>query len=301
VAYTLEELSGRDKKHLVQLAKPIEKLKGYLKFPVYVSEKYDGVYCIAYYDGNDVTIYSRTGEVYTSMKHIEEHLKLMMLQHNFVIFEAYCPGVVQATISGWCRDTKGQHMKLRAYLHDYLTIGEFRGEEDTPYSERLLALRGQWYDYAMDAGTPCNLLLVKQIQMYDKKSIFDLAKEKWANGKEGLVVRQDTPYEGGKRNFNILKVKQGVSYDLKVISLEEGKGKYKGMVGKLVCRWKDDKVIKVGSGLSDAQRKLWWSEFNYDEILGKIVQIDAMTLSSKGVLRDPRFKGIRYDKTKGVF
>lgn len=300
MAYTLEELSGRDKKHLVQLAKPIEKLKGYLEYPVYASEKYDGVYCIAYYDGLNVTIYSRTGEVYTSMEHIEEHLIDMMIPCTFVIFEAYCQGVVQATISGWCRDTKGQHMELRAYLHDYLTTGEFRGEEDTPYSERLEALRAIWFAYAK-VNSPCNLLLVKQEVMYDKKSIFDRAKEKWENGREGLVVRQDTPYEGGKRNFNILKVKQGVSYDLKVIALEEGKGKYKGMVGKLVCRWKDDKVIKVGSGLSDAQRKLWWSEFNYDEILGKIVQIDAMTLSSKGVLREPRFKGIRYDKTKGDF
>lgn len=73
------------------------------------------------------------------------------------------------------------------------------------------------------------------------------------------------------------------------------------MTGALVCQFRDGKEVVVGTGLTDAQRKRWWSEFFYDEVVGKIVQIDAMTESTKGVLREPRFKGIRHDKTEGDF
>lgn len=73
------------------------------------------------------------------------------------------------------------------------------------------------------------------------------------------------------------------------------------MAGALVCQFRDDKTITVGTGLTDDQRKRWWSEFFYNEIVGKIVQIDAMAESTKGVLREPRFKGIRHDKTEGDF
>lgn len=59
----------------------------------------------------------------------------------------------------------------------------------------------------------------------------------------------------------MLKVKKGISYDLKVLSLQEGTGKYKGMAGALVCQFRDDKTITVGTGLTDDQRKRWWSEF----------------------------------------
>ena len=65
-----------------------------------------------------------------------------------------------------------------------------------------------------------------------------------------------------------------------------------------MCRWKNGGVIYI-SGMKDSQRHLWWS--NPDEIIGKIVQVDAMSESSKGKLREPRFKGIRTDKTEGDF
>ena len=48
--------------------------------------------------------------------------------------------------------------------------------------------------------------------------------------------------------------------------------------------------------MTDADRKDWWKDNSI--VVGKIVQIDAMGESAKGVLREPRFKGIRFDKKK---
>lgn len=299
------KLTGRDKEHLIQKCLPIEKVKTPLKFPLLASEKLDGVFCIARYNptyenpSEKVTIYSRTGEIYKSMEHLKGDL-LNILRHtktDYIIFEAYCRGVEQSVISGWCRDTKGQHKELKGYMHDSLSEDEFTGELDTSFLNRYAALEDASYE-----RTTLTLILVEQKFVHSQAEVDALAMAVWSRDGEGLVLRDPSAhYMPGKRNATMLKVKKGVSYDLKVIGLEEGKGKYKGYCGKLICRWRSGEVIKVGTGLTDKQRKDWWNEFNYDAIVGKIVQIDAMAESSKGKLREPRFKGIRYDKTEGDF
>lgn len=302
------ELTGRDKDHLIQKCLPIEQLKGTLKFPLLCSEKLDGVFCLARYNPlyerpNEstelVTIYSRTGEVYKSMEHLKGELLELLMESDsdYLIFEAYTEGVKQNVISGWCRDTKNQHPELKAYVHDCLSDQEFTGEGSQTYEERL-----EYLQVAFERTNTNNCFLVKQFLVYNQEQIDKAAIAVWSRDGEGLVLRDpNAPWCPGKRNATMLKVKKGVSYDLKVVALEEGKGKYTGMLGKLVCRWRDGETIKVGSGLTDKQRKEWWNEFNYDAIVGKIVQIDAMKESAKGKLREPRFKGIRHDKTEGDF
>ena len=117
------ELSGRDKKRLVQLALPLPKVKQEkLRWPMMWSEKLDGVFCIALKHEDSVAIFSRTGEQYLSMQHIEHKLSKVLSEDDMVVFEAYEPGVIQPTISGHCRDTKAQHPELEAHCHTLLTL-----------------------------------------------------------------------------------------------------------------------------------------------------------------------------------
>ena len=288
----------RDKKHLVQLCLPYERLKTPLKFPVLASEKLDGVFAFAYVEGNSCYIYSRTGEEYVSLEHLKpEFLELARVsQCNIFIFEAYTKGVPQPTISGWCRDTKNQHNEVHAYVHDIMTIEAFENLElcDT-YYERSTYL----YSVYKELTSPQYLHLVHQRHITDEATLMKMAETIWDNGGEGVVARPEfAGYYPGKRNQYMIKIKQGVSFDLKVVALEEGTGKYKGSTGKLICQDRKGKKVKVGSGLTDEQRRNWWSPFGYDEIVGKIVQVDAMAISKNGVLREPRFKGIRTDKVE---
>jgi len=292
----------RDKSHLVQLCLPREKMKTKKtpQFPLMYSEKLDGVFCFALCDLTSVHIFSRTGEEYLSLEHLKPELYDISktLGTNIIIFEGYAKGVPQPTISGWCRDTKAQHYEVGAYVHDALSLDEFWGTcEARPYEERSQELNRIefWQSYH-------HTFLVPQYFAYTWSEIDKAAERIWNAGGEGLVVRDPSVgYLPGKRNETMMKVKKDISYDLKVLSLQEGTGKYTGMVGALVCQFRGDKEVVVGTGLTDAQRKRWWSEFFYDEIVGKIVQIDAMSESTKGVLREPRFKGIRTDKTEGDF
>lgn len=293
----------RDKSHLIQLCLPREKMnnKKTPQFPLMYSEKLDGVFCFAVCDTFSVRIFSRTGEEYLSLEHLKGELYDISktLCTDVIIFEGYAKGVPQPTISGWCRDTKNQHYEVGAYIHDALSLDEFWGMCKTrPYEERYQALESieDWqYNYR-------HAFLVPQYYADTWSDIEKAANHIWKIGGEGLVVRDPCAiYNPGKRNETMIKIKKDISYDLKVLSLQEGTGKYKGMTGALVCQFRDGKEVVVGTGLTDAQRKRWWSEFFYDEVVGKIVQIDAMTESTKGVLREPRFKGIRHDKTEGDF
>lgn len=289
----LVKLSGRTKTTLVQKVLDIDKAKPEkLKWPMLFSEKIDGVYCLALKYDYTVTIYSRTGEVYVSMKHIENQLSYVMSDGDIVIFEAYEPNTAQSVISGHCRDTKAQHPELTAYCHQYIAIEEFVHGGENTFKES--------YEILCDMMSCTDIEVIHQILVYSLDEAMELTKFIWANGGEGSILRNPNGvFQGGKRNDNVLRIKQGESYDLMVVGRYPGKGKYTGMVGGIICRFKDDKFIAIGTGLSDAQRKLWWD--HPEEIDGFIVQIDAMRGSSKGKLREPRFKGIRYDKDVADF
>lgn len=287
-----------DENKLVQKVKPFQENK--IKFPCIVQQKYDGVYCIAFFDNQGIVgIYSATGKKYLSLEHLKPQLELCRDitgdNISFIIFEAYSSVTSQPIISGWCRDESGQHPEIMAYIHDALTMNEYMGRDKTPYSERIARLiKG-------DIETHCkSLFLPLTIIANEQSDILDMAETIWVYGGEGVVIKNpNAPYSRGKRNWDLMKLKQSVSYDLLVVDVMEGRGKYKGMLGKLILRWKNNKIIAVGTGLTDSQREEWWKDKN--KIIGQIVQIDAMKESTEGVLREPVFKGIRYDKCEPDF
>jgi len=298
------EASGRTKKKLVQLALDIAKAKP--QFPMLWSEKLDGCYCIAWKekDSTSVSIFSRTGERYTSMKHIEAELSEAILIGDMIIFEAWCPDTKQSKISGWCREQKEQRPQLQAKCHDYIRIEDFiNGGTSAEYEIRYKILKSilQYIDQDI-------VSVVRQIYVDNMEDAMALTDDVWDRDGEGGVLRNPNGLYGGadgtvfgtKRNSDIIKLKKGVSYDLEVVGMKCGdsKGKYSETLGKLVCRWDDGKTIQI-SGMTNLQRQLWWN--NPEVIVGKIVQVDAMCLSSKGLLREPRFKGIREDKMEGDF
>jgi len=289
----LVKLSGRTKTTLVQKVLDIDKAKPEkLKWPMLFSEKIDGVYCLALRDDDFINIYSRTGEVYTSMRHIESQLSYVMSEGDIVIFEAYEPNTAQSVISGHCRDTKAQHPELTAYCHQYISEFEFINGGIMTAQES--------YDYLCDMMSYTDISVIPQKLVYSLEEAMELTKIIWANGGEGSVLcNPNGVFMGGKKNAEKVRIKQGESHDLLVTGIFEGTGKYTGMLGGILCRFRDGIELRVGTGFSDSER---WTYFNLPkQITGHIVQIDAMRGSSKGKLREPRFKGIKWDKEAADF
>lgn len=291
----LTELVNRPKNKLTHKVLPFDPKKAV--FPCWVQEKYDGVYCMAHVYRGGCGIYSRTGEVYSSMEHIKDILtKAYRMEECVIIFEAIIPGQPQPVISGACRDTKNQHPEIIAKCFDYIPWEDFKdGFSIDSYKERYTMLNRY-----LDTPGIFDLHAIHTVYtrvINNKKELYKFYSEIMQTSKtiEGIVVKD--PYAhwyAGERNAAMMKMKRSSSYDLKVVGMEEGKGKYVNHVGKLICEDAKGTKVKVGSGITDHYRAMWWD--NPTLILGAIVEVQAMGESSKGTLREPRYKGIRYDK-----
>lgn len=92
---------------------------------------------------------------------------------------------------------------------------------------------------------------------------------------EGLVIHTETV---------LYKVKNTETFDLEVLGVIPGKGKFNGMMGALKT-----KKGNVGTGFSVLQRKESWA-------IGDIIEIECMELTPNGQFRHPRFIRRRIDK-----
>ena len=90
-----------------------------------------------------------------------------------------------------------------------------------------------------------------------------------SSGYEGIILKDGSGVWEDKRAKHQIKFKGELECDLKIVAIEEGTGKYAGMLGAIVCESSDGKIkVNVGSGFNDAHRKNLGQE-----ILDKIVAI----------------------------
>jgi DNA ligase-1 len=137
----------------------------------------------------------------------------------------------------------------------------------------------------------------------DTSKIMELLDSELARGQEGVMINIcDARYEF-KRTNNLLKVKKMDTLDLEVIGFEEGSGRLAGTLGAVLVRYKNNNVVKVGSGFSDEIRdQIWNHQMRYS---GKIVEIQYFeeTTNADGgeSLRFPIFKDFRLDKIEADY
>ena len=72
---------------------------------------------------------------------------------------------------------------------------------------------------------------------------------------EGMMVKEATCSYEAKRSSKLLKVKKFEDTEATVTGHTAGTGKYVGLCGALEVRGDDGTEFKVGSGLSDEQRR----------------------------------------------
>jgi ATP-dependent DNA ligase len=118
----------------------------------------------------------------------------------------------------------------------------------------------------------------------------ELAKKDVKRGFEGGMLKApDHMYTPGKRVNNIVKLKPRKTADLLCIDTTEGEGKYEGMIGALVLKDYEGRVVQVGSGLSDYDRSK--SKKYY---IGEVIEIEYEQILDTYI--QPIFKYVRFDK-----
>jgi DNA ligase-1 len=97
--------------------------------------------------------------------------------------------------------------------------------------------------------------VIEQIEIKNKDHLNGFLKEVEQKGGEGLVIRDPSTEYINKRTNKALKVKNFKDDECKIIGYNEGKGKFKGLVGSFNCRLKNGIEFKLGIGLSNHLRK----------------------------------------------
>lgn len=267
--------------------------------------KIDGVFAYGICTKDDQRIFSATGMEYTSLHNLSYWLLDIWFKNKVdcvILFEVHKDGLTVNDISGSCRRKSIQFVGAQGMCHDVIPYDDFvEGICTVHYIDRKRNLQDM---FDMQYYPPFSIS--EGFYIRNEEEATRLADKYINAGEEGIIGRNPLGiYQAGKRNENLWKIKQELSFDLLVVGLEEGKGKYKGTLGKLLCKFRlfgkeDGEICTIKcSGMTDKQRHAWWA--NPDDTVNKIVKVDAMTYSKNGLLREPRFKEVREDKYKADF
>jgi len=153
--------------------------------------------------------------------------------------------------------------------------------ERRPFEERLDVVRRV-------CGFSGALQAVPMERCRNRDHLMELLAQVERRGGEGLMLRSSGSIYEHRRSHTLLKVKSFHDDEARVIGHDAGKGRVSGMCGALVCETPDGRRFKVGSGLSDAQRRVPPS-------VGTVITYRYQELTAANIPRFPTLVGERVD------
>jgi len=242
-----------------------------------------------------VALRSRTDEPVRSAGHIESAIALApFMPLGVYLGEYWHPFLPQNEISGKFRDTKQQHEEPFFVVFDYLTHEEFdNGYSPLSYTERVarippLFFRIEEFKSPVFPAESQGYLVDQELTPMEAARTLSEA-----GNYDGIILRKPdgTWTRGRGTDGEVIKIKPTLTLDLRVLRQNSAVGEKTGRdVYTIVVQLPDGKEQEVGSGIPHTLAAVPHA--------GDIVEIEAMSYSKNGLLREPRFKGIRHDKTE---
>ena len=258
---------------------------GRVRFPVAVQPKLDGVRVLADVDTivGRVRFFSRTGKEFTNFEHLiapclnagrQLNASRLMLDGEIV------SGSFLNTVSEVRRkDEQAED----AILYVFDIVSSYFSP--MPYKARRHILKRIEHFNS-------SVIVLEQAIVNSHDEILSYYRKCRDLGLEGAIVKDiDAPYEA-KRSYGWMKIKDQQSVDVAIVDIEEGTGKYEGMLGALVVDV-DGVRVNVGTGLSDDQRREFMQAHQDGELVGRLIEVEYHEKLESGSLRHPRFKGFR--------
>lgn len=266
---------GLIKEYPVMLCSPFEqRLVDKIKFPAIAQCKMDGMRFNAIVREGKCEFRSRNGKEIQLLGNLEQEFislagdidcvfdgELLVNDKGVVLDRQTGNGILNKANKGTISDLEAR--KVHATIWDIIPYVYFAdGHCPTPYSTRFATLQNM--------NPSGKIHLVESAIVGDIETAKETFEKYLAAGLEGIILKDmNGPWED-KRSKGQIKFKGEMECDLKVVAVEEGSGKYTGMLGALVCVSSDGIVkVNVGSGFNDEQRKSLMPR----DLLGKIVAV----------------------------
>ena len=258
----------------VQQAYQIGKLKMNENEWFSLSQKLNGVRG-TYFEGK---LISRQGKEFSGLEHIVEEIRQLIPDSEEWVIDGelirknveHIPDNQNFRLTaGMINQEDGDKRKIQMVIFDILPKAEFlRGESELRYRERLEELKALQKEIQRK-----NLSTLRVVDILytgnDMSMISQCLERMIAEGKEGLMLNRNCKYFTRRHN-GILKVKQFYTVDLEIMDLEEGTGRLTGTLGAFVVRYKDN-YLRVGSGMTDEQRKQFWDAGI--RLIGRVIEV----------------------------
>ena len=257
-----------------------------LSFPVFVSEKLDGVPGVY----TKQKLVSRQNKPLLGVQWMHDMLCNYIPNGYTIIGEHYEFGKPFKYISGKVRKN-AQYTEAHLYLFEFV-------EDGTQYDlfSRMEQLK-QWH-FFLPQHVRDVVHVIPQFICHSDNAVqqFTHTLEE-EGGKEGSVVRSTNGKFDLTRSWDSQKIVFDKLLDLRVCAFEEAVSKYgepKGMIGALYVSYKG-KSVKVGAGkMTHTERKLVWD--NPEQYIGKICKVKAKVDPTYDKLRQPTFQAWHEDK-----
>lgn len=265
----------------VMLCSPFEqKLVDKIKFPAYAQMKMDGMRFNAIVRDGKCEFRSRNGKEILLLGNLEQEFislagsvdcvfdgeLLVMLEGDHQFADRQTGNGILNKANKGTISAKEASM-VHATVWDLIPYVQFvDGYCATPYAKRYSTLEAIVSKQKSDGKKIWNVTSTIVQTLEEAQEIF---QGYLAEGYEGIILKDGNGVWEDKRAKHQIKFKGELECDLKIVAIEEGTGKYAGMLGAIVCESSDGKIkVNVGSGFNDAHRKNLGSE-----ILDKIVAI----------------------------
>jgi len=218
----------------------------------YTQPKLDGIRCVI--DSNGM--WTRSGKPINSCPHIWEQVKSMFEVNPTMVLDgelynhalkADFQKIVSLVRKVKCRP---EELAESAELVEYHTYDCYMKDcAELTFMERQALLTR----LVEDLTDSSKVIVVKTDYAEDSSAIDKLYGEYTEQGYEGQMVRQDKPYEC-KRSKNLLKRKEFVTEEFKVVQVIEGQGAWTGYAKRFILALPDG--TEFGSGVRGTQAQL---------------------------------------------
>jgi len=266
----------------------------------YASHKLDGCRCIITIDNNrEVKFFSREGKPFDTLNSLVDDVLSLQNLKSVVLDGEIC--IVDENgaedFQGIMKLIKRKNFTIpnpKFKLFDVLSYDDFYRK----YSAEPLSDRQEKAKHILKDYTGNKVELVEQIKVESVEHLATLINTAREKGWEGLILRKNCEYKG-KRSNDLLKVKDMIDAEYKVVSIETGPFRIieNGVevtidtLTAVVINHKDNPV-SVGSGFSLVERKLYFE--NPEKIVGKTITVryfeETKNQQGKYSLRFPIFK-----------
>jgi len=231
---------------------------------------------------------SRGGKKWECSEHIEKQLEGVLPKGWVLDGELYLHGATFQEITKLVKKLRTESVNIEYHVYDVP-----RTDEDN---------KGEWDEHRMEAladfGDLCidceSVTVVETYQANSEDDVYQLQSNFLENGYEGAIVREyDGTYRFGYRSNSLLKVKNFMDEEYKIVDFTTGVGRFDGCIIWICETANGDRFKVVPQGTMEERQQTYYNARKDGDGIGELLKVKFFELTDDNIPRFPVGLGIR--------